>query len=154
MMRSMSATPTPNAFLGRLPSDRRRELEPVLAVVRKHMPDGYRETIASGMIVFAVPQARYPDTYNGQPLWYVALAAQKNHLSLHLMAVYGSAELLQKLRDGFKAAGKKLDMGKACVRFRRADDLPLPVIAEIVASVPLPRFVATAQAARKTPARK
>jgi hypothetical protein len=137
-------------YLARLPADRRRELQSVLAVVRQHMPDGYRETFTSGMIVFEVPLASYADTYNGHPLWYVALAAQKGHLAMHLMTVYGHAGLADKLRQGFKAAGKKLDMGKACIRFQRADDLALETVAEIVASTPLERFVAVAQAARKT----
>lgn len=137
------------AHVAQLPAARRRELERVRRVVRKHLPAGYEETLTRGMIVYQVPLARYPDTYNGQPLWYAALASQKSCLTLHLMPVYGSVPLAQKLRDGFKAAGKKLDMGKACIRFQTADDLALDTIADVVASTPLDRFVAIAQAARR-----
>ena len=137
------------AYLAALPAARRKELGRVRAVIRKHLPPGYAETLGSGMIVYEVPLARYADTYNGKALWYAALAAPKSYLTLHLMTVYGSAALAQKLRDGFAAAGKKLDMGKACIRFHAADDLALDVIGEIVASVPLERFVAIAQAARR-----
>jgi hypothetical protein len=147
------SSPSVDGYLARLPADRRRELELVLEVVRRRVPDGYRETFTSGMIVFEVPLSRYADTYNGHALWYIALAAQKSYLTLHLMQVYGSAALAQKLRDGFKAAGKKLNMGKACVRFQQAEDLPLDVVGEIVASVPLERFVAIAQAARRPSSR-
>jgi len=140
-----------DGYLARLPADRGRQLEVVLDVVRRYVPDGYRETVTSGMIVFEVPLALYADTYNGHALWYVALAAEKSYLTLHLMSVYGSPVLAQKLRDGFKGAGKKLDMGKACVRFQRADDLALDVIGEIIASISLERFVAIAQAARRRP---
>ena len=141
--------PSVAAYLGRLPIARRRELERVRSVVRKHLPAGYEETLTRGMIVYEVPLRRYPDTYNGHPLCYAALASQKSYLTLHLMPVYGSATLAQKLRDGFKAVGKKLDMGKACIRFRTADDLALDAVAEVVASTPLERFVAIAQAARR-----
>ena len=137
------------AYLAKLPAARRKELERVRSVVRKHLPSGYEETLARGMIVYEVPLSRYPDTYNGQPLWYAALASQKSYLTLHLMSVYGDAMLAQKLREGFAAAGKKLDMGKACIRFRSADDLALEAVAQVVASTPLERFVAIAQAARR-----
>jgi hypothetical protein len=136
-------------YLARQPPERRRALERVRALVREHLPDGYEETLTSGMIVWVVPLARCPDTYNGQPLWYAGLAATKRYLSLYLMNAYGSAPLAQRLRDGFAAAGKKLDMGKACIRFRGADDLALDTIAEVVAATPVDRFVATARAARR-----
>jgi hypothetical protein len=121
----------------------------VRAVVRKHLPRGYQESFANGMIGYVVPLERYPDTYNGQALLYAALAAQKNYLSLYLMGAYGSPELARKLRDGFAAAGKKLKMGKSCLRFETADDLALDTIAEVVAAVSLDRYVAIAQAARR-----
>ena len=136
-------------FLAELPAARRKELARVRSVVRKHLPAGYKETLAGSMIVYEVPLRRYADTYNGHPLWYAALAAQKNYLTLHLMSVYGSATLEKKLREGFKAAGKKLDMGKACIRFQAADDLALDTVGEIVASVPVERFIAIAEAARR-----
>ena len=140
---------TPAEYLAQLPAARRGELERVREVVRRRLPPGYVEALRSGMIVYEVPLDRYPDTYNGQPLWYAALAAQKNYLTLHLLTVYGSGPLKTKLVDGFRAAGKRLDMGKACIRFKAADDLALDVVGDVVASVPLERFVAVAQAARK-----
>lgn len=136
-------------FLARLPDARRKELEIVRGVVRKHLPAGYEETLTKGMIVYAVPLQRYADTYNGHPLWYAALGSGKNYLTLYLMAVYGSPVLAGRLRDGFKAAGKKLDMGKACIRFRAADDLALDAVGEIVGSVPLERYVSMAKAVQR-----
>jgi Domain of unknown function (DU1801) len=142
-------SPSVNEFLATLPVARRKELERVRSVVRENLPAGYAETLTKGMIVYEVPLERYADTYNGHALWYAALASQKAGLTLHLMVAYGSASLRRRLQDGFEAAGKKLDMGKACIRFRTADDLALDVIAEVVASTPLDRFVALAQAARR-----
>lgn len=100
------------------------------------------------MIVYEVPLELYPDTYNGHPLWYAALASEKNYLTLHLMMVYGSSKLAARLQDGFRAAGKKLNMGKACLRFQSADDLALDVIGEIVAGIPVDRYIEIAKAAR------
>ena len=101
------------------------------------------------LIAYSVPLRVYPDTYNGQALWYVAMASQKNYLTLYLMNTYAHAPLAQRLRDGFKAAGKKLDMGKACIRFKSADDLALDTIGEIVASTPLENYVAIARAVQR-----
>jgi Domain of unknown function (DU1801) len=136
-------------FLAGLPALRRREVDRVRALIRQHIPAGYEEVITKGMLVYQVPLARYSETYNGQPLWYVALASGKSYLSLHLMSVYGDAAQAKRLKDGFRTAGKKLDMGKACVHFQRADDLAQDVIATIIGSVPVERWVAIAQAARR-----
>ena len=146
----MPATPPAavSGFLQALPSDRRLEVEQVRSVILTNLPAGYEEAVAKGTLVYQVPLARYPDTYNGKPLWYVALASQKSYLSLYLMSVYGDPGLAKRLRDGFKAAGKKLDMGKSCIHFKRAADLPLDLIGDIVAAVPLDRWVAVAKAAR------
>ena len=137
-------------FLDRLPAARRREVERVWALIRQHVPAGYEEAISRNMLVYQVPLSRYPDTYNGQPLWYVALASEKSYLSLHLMSVYGDAAQLQRLKDGFRAAGKKLDMGKACIHFRSADDLALDIVANLVASMTMERWVEIAQSARRS----
>ena len=144
-----TTTTTVAGYLKELPADRRAEIEPVLQVMRSNMPKGYQEAMAYGMITWAVPLSIYPDTYNKQPLCYAGLVSNKSSLTLHLMPVYGSKPHLQKLKDGFKAAGKKLDIGKACIRFKRADDLALDAIGDVVASVPVDRFVMTAELARR-----
>ena len=136
-------------FLAQLPAERRREVRRVRTLIRRHLPAGYEEVISKGMLVYQVPPARYAETYNGHPLWYVALASEKSYLSLHLMGVYGHAPLAERLRAGFRSAGKKLDMGKACVRFRTADDLAPEVIGEIVGALAPDRWIAIAQAARR-----
>jgi hypothetical protein len=145
----MSKAKTPAAYLKELPADRRREVARVRQVVRKHLPDGYREAMNFGMITYEVPLTRYPDTYNKQPLCYAGIAAQKNHLSLYLMPVYGDAKAAARLKDAFKKAGKKLDMGQSCIRFKSADDLPLDAIGQTVAAVPVDRFIACTESVRR-----
>lgn len=142
------AAATTSVF-AKVPAERRRELDKVSAVIRRHLPAGYEEAVSGGCLVWQVPLAAYPDTYNGHPLWYAALAAQKNHLSLHLLCAYGDPALAQRLKDGFRAAGKRLDMGKACIRFKAADDLALDVVGDVVSRVPMARYVAAAKAVRR-----
>ena len=134
------------AFLAGLDDARRAEVRRVRAVIRRSLPAGYEEVISNGMLVYQVPLARYPDTYNGHPLWYVALASAKSYLSLHLLPVYGVPALADRLSAGFGAAGKKLKMGKACIHFHAADELALDAIGEIVAATPPDRWIAFAQA--------
>jgi hypothetical protein len=118
-------------------------------VVKKHLPKGYQETMGSGMITYCVPIEKYPNTYNKQPLCYVGLAAQKNHNALYLMGAYATEAQRKALEDEFKKAGKRLDMGKSCVRFDDLDDLPLDVIGKVVASIPPDKWVAIYESSRK-----
>ena len=140
-MQNMTAT-TVAEYLAALPEDRRRTLTKVRSVIRKHLPGGYREAMLWGMISYGIPLSRYPDTYNGQPLCYAAIAAHKNFLTLYLMSAYSSSKPLRRLEEGFKKAGKTLDMGKSCVHFKTVDDLPLDVIGEVVAMTPPDQFIA------------
>ena len=128
-------------YLAELPEDRRAEIERVRDLINQAIPDGFREGIGYGMIGWVVPLERYPDTYNGQPLAYAGLAAQKNYNSLYLTCAYASKERTERLRAAFAAAGKKLDMGKSCIRFKKADDLALEYIAEEIASTTPEEFV-------------
>jgi hypothetical protein len=137
---------TVGAYLDSLPHDRRGAIEQVRATILEHLPAGYEETMNWGMITYQVPLATYPDTYNGQPLTYAALASQKNYMAVYLSAVYAMPEVRESFREGYHARGKRLDMGKSCVRFRKLDDLPLDVLAETIAAVPADAFVAFTKA--------
>lgn len=143
----MSKATTVEAYLDELPEERRAVVAAVRDAIVKKLPKGYRESIGAGMITYCVPLDVYPDTYNKQPLCYAALAAQKNYYALYLMCCY-SGHQEQALRDGFAKAGKKLDMGKSCVRFKKLDDLPLDVIGKVIASTPPKRFIEQYEAAR------
>jgi hypothetical protein len=135
------------AYLDELPSERRAVVSAVRDVVLAHLPAGYQETMNWGMICYEIPLERYPTTYNRQPLGYVALAAQKQYFALYL-SVYQDAEQDASLREEFERAGKKLDMGKSCVRFRKLDDLPLEVIGRVVASTSPEAYIARYEASR------
>ena len=144
-----STTSTIEEYLSSLPADRRDVVAAVREVVLRHLPAGYQETMNWGMISFEIPLSVYPRTHNGQPLSYAALAAQKHHFALYLMAVYGDPALEARLREGFAEAGKKLDMGKSCVRFRRLEDLPLDLIGDLIAGTPPDAFIALYEQSRR-----
>jgi uncharacterized protein YdhG (YjbR/CyaY superfamily) len=138
---------TPAEYLAAQPEARRRALSKVRGVIRRRLPRGYREVINWGMITYEVPLSRFPKTYNGQPLCYASLGAQKNHLALYLMGAYASAQG-RRLAAGFKKAGKKLDMGKSCIRFQTADDLALEAIGDVVASLTVEKYLGFYEATR------
>ena len=143
-----TAAPTVPQFLASLPPERRKVMAAVRKLVRANVPAGYREAMGYGMIAWTIPLKRYPDTYNGQPLCYVALAAHKSGYSLYLMSAYQDSKEMAFLERAFKTAGKRFDMGKSCLRFKSLDDLPLDVIGEIVASVPPEALIARYEAVK------
>jgi hypothetical protein len=146
MVKSNAATV--QEYLEQLPPERRTVIEAVRTVLLQHLPAGYREAMNWGVINYEIPLEDFPDTYNGQPLTYVALAAQKNHFALYLMCAYGDGKHATWLADQFKKAGKKLDMGKSCLRFKKLDDLPLEVIGQLVARVTPEKYIAFYKASR------
>jgi hypothetical protein len=135
-------------YLADLPEDRREALSAVRQVVLDHLPAGFEECMQFGMISYVVPLERYPDTYNGQPLAVASLANQKRHMAIYLVGVYGDESSQTWLRARWEAAGKKLDMGKSCLRFRRLDDLALDVLGEAIGRMPLDEFLAVYERAR------
>ena len=147
MVRSKATTVA--QYLEELPPERRAVVSAVRKTILANLPEGYAESMNWGMISYEVPLERYPDTYNGQPLGYLALAAQKRHYSLYMTGVYQDPEQEAKLREGFKKAGKKLDMGKSCVRFRKLDDIPLDVVGDLIASTPPDELIARYEESRK-----
>jgi hypothetical protein len=146
MVRSNAATV--EQYLAELDPERRQEMSAVRDVVLANLPQGYQESMNWGMISYEIPLERYPDTYNRQPLVYAALASQKNYMSLYLMGLYGDPAREQSFEERYRATGKRYDVGKSCVRFRRLDDLPLDLIGEVIASTSVDDHIAHYEAAR------
>jgi uncharacterized protein YdhG (YjbR/CyaY superfamily) len=153
-----SSAKTPDAYVSGLPPDRREAIAKVRATILENLPPGYEETVDFGLLSYVVPLKRFPVTYNGHPLMYAALASQKNYMSVYLMTVYGDSATTKWFKDEYKKSGKKLDMGKSCIRFKTLEDLPLELIGRAVARTPVDKYVAFCEkvyAARtKKPARK
>jgi hypothetical protein len=143
-----SAASTVADYLTSLPPDRRAAIARVREVVNARLPRGYEETMQHGMISWIVPRSRLAETYNGQALPLASLASQKQYMALYLMTIYGDSKLHTWFKAAYQATGKKLDMGKACVRFKTLDALPLDVIGEAVSRVPVDAYVAIYEASR------
>ena len=143
--------PTVQAYLRSLPEDRRAAISSVRDVILKNLDPSYEEGIQYGVIGYYVPHRVYPKGYHcdpKQPLPFAALASQKNYMSLYLMSVYcGCVDAspgnrhARWFREAWTKSGKKLDMGKACIRFKKIDDLPLDLIGEAIRRVPASMYI-------------
>jgi hypothetical protein len=130
-----SAAKTVAAYLKSLPADRRAALTAVRDTVNANLPEGYQEGMLFGMVGWYIPLSRYPDTYNKQPLAVAALASQKSFMTLYLMGCYGDAATRSWFEKEWKKTGKKLDMGKSCLHFKKVEDLDLGLIGEVIARI-------------------
>lgn len=128
-------------YLAELEPERRSELSAIRELLLQNLPDGLVEAMNFGMICYQVPLATISETYNKQPLMYAALASPKHKISLYLMSIYAFDEVREKFENDWKATGKKLDVGKACIRFRSTEDVPLQVIAEAAGKISVARYV-------------
>jgi hypothetical protein len=148
-MMVQSAAKTVAQYLKELPPERRKVIAAVRKLVNANLPAGYEEGMQYGMIGWYIPLSRYPETYNKQPLGYAALAAQKNYTTLYLMNVYSGTKAEKRLRTAYKSAGKKLDLGKCCLRFKSLEDLVPDAVAEAIASLTPEEFIESYEAARQ-----
>lgn len=131
-------------YLASLPAERREALEAVREAINRNLPRGYEEGMQYGMIGWYVPHTVYPPGYHcnpTEPLPFAGLASQKNHMGLYLFGLYGNEEGVERFRREWEATGRKLDMGKACVRFRKLQDVPLEVLGAAVKRMPVKKFV-------------
>ena len=148
---------TVQEYLAKLPEDRREALEAVRQTILKNLDAGFEEGIQYGMIGYYVPHEVYPDGYHTdpkQPLPFASLASQKNHMSIYLFCIYTSDDAEQRFVEEWKKTGKKLDMGKSCVRFKRLEDVPLKVLGRAIKRAKLKKFIASYEEAIPASKRK
>ena len=143
-----SSAETVGQYLEELTPERREAVSLVRDVILANLPEGYEEIIDFGMIAYVVPLARYPKTYNGHPLSYAGISSEKNHVSVHLMNIYADPGSERWFVDNYRATGKKLDMGKSCVRFKKLDDLPLSLIGEAISRTTIEEWIRCYEALR------
>lgn len=135
-----SKAKTVKQYLSELSADRRKAVEGVRKTILENLDKDYEEGMQYGMIGYFVPHRIYPSGYHcdpKQPVPFVCLASQKNYLSLYLMPIYGEDSSDKRFREQWAKTGKKLDMGKCCIRFKTLDDLALEVIGETIRRMPV-----------------
>lgn len=146
-----SKAATVKEYLASLPADRRAALEAVRKVVNDNIDPGFQEGMGYGMMGWSVPHSIYPAGYHcnpTDPLPFAGLASQKQAMSLYLMCNYSDKGYRDAFVADWKKTGKKLDMGKSCIRFKKLDDLPLDVIGRAIKRVSLKDYVAAYDATR------
>jgi hypothetical protein len=132
-------------YLASLPKDRRAALKAVRKVIRANLDSGYAECFQHGMISYVVPHSVYPPGYHcdpKQPVPFASLASQKNHMAIYLFCVYSSEAEQRRFREAWAKTGRKLDMGKSCVRFKRIEDVALDVVGRTIKRTPAKKFIA------------
>lgn len=138
-----SKATTVEQYLKELPEDRRAAISAIRSMILKNLDKDFEEGIQYGMMGYYVPHRIFPDGYHcdpNQPLPFVSVASQKNHMAIYMMCTY-----MDKSEDEFRNAwlktGRKLDMGKSCIRFRKLEDVALDVIADVIRNITAKRFV-------------
>jgi Domain of unknown function (DU1801) len=134
-----SKATTVDAYVAELPEDRQKIINEFRKVVKKNMPKGFQECMNYGMIGWVVPHSKYPAGYHcnpKDPLPFMGLASQKNSVNFYHMGIYADPKLLKWFTDAHaKASSKKLDMGKSCIRYKKMEDIPFQLYAELVAKI-------------------
>lgn len=131
-------------YLAELPPERRAAVSAVREVILKNLPPGYEE-VMDGMIGYVVPLKTFPAGYLGQkdvPLPYAGIASQKNHMAVYLMCLYGHRQTNDWFLSEYKKTGKRMDVGKSCVRFKKLEDLPVELIGQTIAKVSVDDYIA------------
>jgi uncharacterized protein DUF1801 len=139
-----SKAKTVTQYLAELPTDRRKAIEVVRKMILKNLPKGYVEIMQYGMIGYAVPLSIYPQGYHcrkDEPLPFISLASQKNNMAIYMFCLYGDKKDAERFQKEYKASGKKLDMGKSCIRFKKTEDLALDVIGKAIAGTPVKKHI-------------
>jgi Domain of unknown function (DU1801) len=130
-----SKATTVDAYLAELPEDRRKAITELRKLFKKNLPKGFKEVMSYGMIGYVVPHSLYPDGYHctpALPLPFINIASQKNFIAVYHMGIYGNPKLLKWFTDAYaKTTTKKLDMGKSCMRYKKAEDIPFELLGEL-----------------------
>lgn len=133
-------------YLEQLPEDRAEAVEQLRRTLKKNLPKGFEETLGYGMLCYVVPHALYPDGYHCDPktpLPFISLASQKNFIALYHMGLYGDPKLLKWFTDEYaKRVKGKLDMGKSCIRFKKPEQIPYDLLAELFSKIDPVQWIA------------
>jgi hypothetical protein len=136
-------------YFAGLPDERARILRGLRKTILANLPAGFTEEFRNEVLTYVIPLSAYSDTYNGHPLLLAALASQKTFVTLYLMAVYGDRKLETWFKEAYTRSGKRLDMGRSCVHFKRAGDIPHGVIGKAIAKVSVKQYIRIYEAARR-----
>jgi hypothetical protein len=148
-----STASTPEEYIEALPKARKEAMKHLRQTLLNHLPEGFEEQMCYGMLGYVVPHSRYPDGYHcdpSQPLPFINIASQKNHIALYHSGIYSKPELLAWFQTEWpQYSTYKLDMGKSCIRFKNPDTIPLDLIAQLATKMTVQEWIETYEAAIK-----
>jgi uncharacterized protein YdhG (YjbR/CyaY superfamily) len=140
-------------YIKELPADRRDAITKLRKVIKKNLPEGFKEVISYGMIGYVVPHQLYPKGYHvdpSAPLPFINLASQKNNIALYHMGIYGDKKLLEWFTKEWTEAGVgRLDMGKSCIRFHNPEKIPFGLIGQLAGKINVDTWIKTYEKNRK-----
>jgi len=152
-----SNAPTPEIYISQLPPERREAVEKLHGMIMASLPEGFAGGMTYGMIAYFVPLTLYPAGYHCDPklpLPYANLASQKGHIALYHMGIYANPALLEWFTEAYtQQCGKKPDMGKGCIRFKKPEQIPFALIGELMAKVSVAQYIAQFEAAFNRPSK-
>lgn len=146
-----SKAATVDEYLAELPEDRREALQAIRRVVNSNLGSGFEEGMQYGMIGWFVPHSVYPAGYHcdpKQPLPFMGLASQKNHIGFYAFCIYTDSKVKDWFVDEFQKAGKRLDMGKSCIRFKKLEAIPLELLGQLTSKISVEKFIQSYEEAR------
>lgn len=153
-----SKATTVDAYIAELPEDRQKAVSKLRSVIKKNLPKGFKEGMGYGMMGWSVPHSIYPAGYHctpTDPLPFMGLASQKNFIAVYHMGVYANPKLLKWFTDAHaKASPKKLDMGKSCIRYKKPEDIPFDLIAELATKITVQEWIDMYESNLKPKAKK
>ena len=141
-----STAKTPQEYIDELPADRKEAVSRLREAIVNNLPEGFEETIGYGMLGYVVPHSLYPKGYHCNPklpLPYINLGSQKNFIALHAMGLYNDSKLKEWFESEYPKHSKaKLDMGAACIRFKKMEEIPYQLIGELDAKMTPQEWIA------------
>lgn len=143
-------SPDVEKYLSSLPEERREALQTVRQLILENLSPGFEEGLQYGMLGYYVPHSFYPKGYHAnpkEPLPCIGLASQKNHMALYLMCLYAGSDLERSFKETWEKSGKKLDMGKSCVRFRKLEELAFDAVAQTLQQLTVEQHITNHEAA-------
>ena len=144
---------TPEEYIAQIPEERKEPIKKLQKVIKENLPKGFEETIQYGMIGYVVPHSIYPDGYHctpDTPLPFMSIASQKNFIAVYSSGLYAKKELMDWFVGEYpKHCKRKLDMGKSCIRFKKIEEIPYELIAELASKMSVKEWISIYESAIK-----
>jgi uncharacterized protein YdhG (YjbR/CyaY superfamily) len=136
---------SPEDYINQVPEERKETLKKLRKTINDNLPDGFKEGMQYSFISYFVPHSIYPNGYHcnpKEPLPFISFASQKNSINLYHSGIYA----IPKLHDWFvteypKHCKRKLDMGKSCIRFKKIEEIPFDLIAELCQKITVEQWI-------------